>query len=358
MIDGASPLTKAIGRVRSLDEVAMAAARSRQQALTKPPGSLGRLEELAIWLAGVRRAARPRLERKVVVIAAADHGVARRGVSAYPQAVTAQMVANVLSGGAAVNALARHAGAEVLAVDAGVIEPLEPREGLYSIPVGPGTDDMTVGPAMRRDQALACLEAGVDLAARLQADAVVLGDMGIGNTTAAAALTAAFTGVSPLTVCGPGTGLDAEGVRTKVAVVETALAVNRPDAEDPVGVLAAVGGFELGVLAGVAIGTAALGAPVVLDGYPTTAAALVATALCADVLPYLLASHRSAEPGHVVALDHLGLTPLLDLGLRLGEGTGGLLALGLLEAAARVHDEMATFEEAGVSGPAAKQPAT
>jgi nicotinate-nucleotide--dimethylbenzimidazole phosphoribosyltransferase len=344
-------LKDAVSRVRAPDAEAIAAARARQATLTKPPGSLGRLEELAVWVAGVRRDHRPRLERKTVVVAAADHGVARQGVSAYPQDVTAQMVRNFLRGGAAINALARQAGADVIVVDAGVVEPLEPREGLLSLRMGPGTQDITYGPAMTREQAIACLEAGVLLAADLDADAIVLGDMGIGNTTAAAALTAALTGGSPDAVCGPGTGLDEAGVERKVRAVTQALEVNRPDPRDPVGVLAAVGGFELGVLAGVALGAAARCRPVILDGYPTTAAALIATALCPTLPDYLLASHLSAEPGHRVALAHLGLTPLLDLGLRLGEGTGGVLSLGLLDAAARLHDEMATFDEAGVSRP-------
>jgi nicotinate-nucleotide--dimethylbenzimidazole phosphoribosyltransferase len=272
-------------------------------------------------------------------------------VSAYPQDVTAQMVRNFLRGGAAINALARQAGAEVIVIDAGVVEPLEPREGLLSLRMGPGTQDITQGPAMTREQAIACLHAGVRMVTDLNADAIVLGDMGIGNTTAAAALTAVFTGATPEAVCGPGTGLDGDGVERKVRTVTQALEANRPDPCDPIGALAAVGGFELGVLAGVALGSAGRRTPVILDGYPTTAAALIATALCPALRDYLLASHLSAEPGHRVALEHLGLTPLLDLGLRLGEGTGGVLALGLLDAAARLHDEMATFDEAGVSGP-------
>ncbi|MEX1252944.1 MAG: nicotinate-nucleotide--dimethylbenzimidazole phosphoribosyltransferase [Dehalococcoidia bacterium] len=351
MSNGSSLIDDAATRVRAPDAEAMAVARARQATLTKPPGSLGRLEDLAVWLAGVRGDARPRLERKTVVVAAADHGVARQGVSAYPQGVTAQMVRNFLRGGAAINALARQSDADVIVVDAGVVEPIEPSEGLVSLRIGPGTKDMTQGPAMTREQAIACLEAGARLAADLNTDAVVLGDMGIGNTTAAAALTAAFTDASPEAVCGPGTGLDEDGIERKIRAITRALDANRPDPSDPVGVLAAVGGFELGVLAGVVVGAAGLSTPVILDGYPTTAAALVATALCPPARDYLIASHMSAEPGHMVALAHLGLTPLLDLGLRLGEGTGGVLALGLLDAAARLHDQMATFDEAGVSGP-------
>lgn len=343
-------LEAVIAEVRPPDEEALKAARERQDRLTKPAGSLGRLEELAVWLASIQRRPRPRARRKVVVVAAADHGVARRGVSAYPQAVTAQMVANFSQGGGAVNVLARHVDAEVLVVDAGIIAPAESLRGVVSAPVGPGTDDMTEGPAMQRRQALAAVTTGLRIAEPLRADAVILGDMGIGNTTAAAALTCVFAGVAPDVACGPGTGLDGEGVRRKTEIVEKALEVNQPSANDPLGTLAAVGGFELGVLAGVALRAAADGTPVVLDGYPTTAAALVAAALCPAAGAYLLASHLSAERGHRAALAHLGLTPLLDFGLRLGEGTGGLLAASMLEAAARLHDEMATFEEASVSG--------
>ncbi len=331
-----------------LDDAAAAAALARQASLTKPPGSLGRLEELAVRLAAMRGQPIPRLERKVAVVAAADHGVAEQGVSAYPRDVTAQMVANFVAGGAAVNQLAVRAGARVVVVDAGVRTPAA-APGVLDRRAGPGTADFTRGPAMPRATAEALLHQGAELARELAADAVVLGDMGIGNTTAAAALTAALLGLPAASVTGRGTGVDDAGYACKVSAVARALEVNRPHPADPVGVLAAVGGFELAFLAGVAIGAASARACVVLDGFPTSAAALAAVRIAPDVRGYVLASHRSVEPGHAAILEALGLEPLLDLRLRLGEGTGGLLALLLLDAAVAVHVGMATFEEAGVS---------
>lgn len=331
-----------------LDESAAAAARARQDSLTKPPGSLGRLEELAVRLAAIQGRAIPRLHRTVAVVAAADHGVAAQAVSAYPQDVTAQMVANFARGGAAVNQLAARARAEVIVVDAGVRTPVA-APGILARRAGSGTADFTRGPAMSRDAAETLLQQGAALARELAADAVVLGDMGIGNTTAAAALTAALLRLPPASVTGRGTGIDDAGYARKIAAVARALEVNRPDPADPVGALAAVGGFELAFLAGVAIGAASARACVVLDGFPTSAAALAAGRIAPDATAYFLASHRSVEPGHAAILDALGLDPLLDLRLRLGEGTGGLLALLLLDAAAAVHAGMATFQEAGVS---------
>ncbi len=331
-----------------LDDAAAAAAGVRQSSLTKPPGSLGRLEEVAIRLAAIQGRPIPRLERKVAVVAAADHGVAAQAVSAYPQDVTAQMVANFARGGAAVNQLAARAGAEVIVVDAGVGSPVA-LPGVLPRRAGAGTADFTQGPAMSRETAETLLEAGAALARDLAADAVVLGDMGIGNTTAAAALTAALLRLAPESVTGRGTGVDDAGYARKVAAVTRALEVNRPDPADPVGALAAVGGFELVFLAGVAIGAASARACVILDGFPTSAAALAAQRIAPDVVRYMFASHRSVERGHAAVLEALDLEPLLDLRLRLGEGTGGLLALLLLDAAVAVHAGMATFEEAGVS---------
>jgi nicotinate-nucleotide--dimethylbenzimidazole phosphoribosyltransferase len=331
-----------------LDEAAAAAAQARQASLTKPPGSLGRLEELAVRLAAMQGRPVPRLRRKVAVVAAADHGVAAQGVSAYPQDVTLQMVANFVRGGAAVNQLAARAGADVVVVDAGVRAPvLAP--GVLARRGGPGTADFTRGPAMPREVAQMLLGQGVALALELGADAVVLGEMGIGNTTAAAALTAALLNLPPAAVTGRGTGVDDAGYARKTAAVARALEVNRPDPTDPVGALAAVGGFEFAFLAGVALGAASARTCVVVDGFPASAAALVACRVAPDAAGYFLASHRSVEPGHRAVLEALGLEPLLDLRLRLGEGTGGLLALLLLDAAVAVHAGMATFEEAGVS---------
>lgn len=341
-----------VGRISPLDQDAISTAQTRQSQLTKPPGALGRLEDLSVWLAGVRGIPRPRLREKVIVTAAADHGVARHGVSAYPPEVTAQMVQNFLAGGAAVNVLGRHAGARVLVVDAGVAAPLPEHPALLSRRGGNGSGDISSGPAMSPEQAIACLLGGARLAleqGQIGVDAIGIGDMGIGNTTPSAAITAVFSGLPPAVVTGRGTGVSDERLAEKVTRIERAIALNAPDPTDGIDVLAKVGGFEIGFLSGVCIGGAAARLPIVLDGFIATAAALIAVAVAPECRGYLLAAHRSAEPGHGAALSHLGLTPLLDLGLRLGEGTGAALGLMLLEAAARVLDEMATFTEAGVS---------
>ena len=346
-------LTSAIAAIGPLDEAAMAQARAHQDQLTKPPGSLGRLEELAVWAAGVTGCPTPALRRKVIVTAAADHGVARRGVSAYPPEVTAQMVRNFLAGGAAVNVLARHVGARVLVVDAGVAADLPPARGLLSRRAGPGTADLSAYPAMSRRQALFCLTSGLRVAAgqaRRGPGALATGDMGIGNTTAGAAVIAALTGRKPREVVGRGTGVDDSTWRRKVRLVERALEVNAPDPADALDVLTKVGGFELGFLAGAMLGAASRRWPVVLDGLASGASALLACRLAPQARDYLMASHLSTEPGARVALEHLGLTPFLDLKMRLGEGTGAALGLFLLDAACRLHQEMATFASAGVSG--------
>ena len=345
-------LTTVIANMEPLDGAAMAHARARQDQLTKPQGSLGRLEELAVWAAGVTGCPMPVLRRKVIVTAAADHGVARRGVSAYPPEVTAQMVRNFLAGGAAVNVLARRVGARVLVVDAGVAADVGPARGLLSRRAGPGTDDISAGPAMSRRQALFCLASGLRVALRLGGrgpGALAMGDMGIGNTTAGAAVVAALTGQPPGEVVGRGTGVDDATWRRKVRLVERALEVNAPDPADALDVLAKVGGFEHGFLAGAMLGAASRRWPVVLDGLASDASALLACRLAPQVRDYLMASHLSTEPGARVALEHLGLTPLLDLNMRLGEGTGAALGLFLLDAACRLHREMATFASAGVS---------
>jgi nicotinate-nucleotide--dimethylbenzimidazole phosphoribosyltransferase len=345
-------LAAAIAAIEPLDEVAMAQARARQDQLTKPQGSLGRLEELAVWAAGVTGQPTPALRRKIIVTAAADHGIARQGVSAYPSDVTAQMVRNFLAGGAAVSALARCVGARVLVVDAGVAVDLAPARGLLSRRAGAGTSDFSLGPAMGQEQALFCLASGVRVAtarARRGSGAMATGDMGIGNTTAGAAVIATLTGVPPSAVVGRGTGIDDATWRRKVRLIERALEVNAPDPADAVDVLAKVGGFELGLLAGVILGAASRRWPVVLDGLASGASALLACRLAPQVRDYLMASHLSTEPGHRAALEDLGLTPLLDLKMRLGEGTGAALGLFLLEAACRLQLEMATFASAGVS---------
>jgi len=346
-------LDELVGAIAPLDAPAMAAARARQDQLTKPPGALGRLEELSIWLAGVRADPLPRCDSKVIVTAAADHGVARHGVSAYPAEVTRQMVLNFLAGGAAVNVLARQANARVVVVDAGVSVPLPPDPRLVVRAPMRCSGDISTGPAMQRGLAVTTLLNGVDLVAEqidAGADVVGIGDMGIGNTTPSAAITAVFTGLPARSVTGRGTGVSAEALEEKVTRVERAIAVNRPDPSDGIAVLARVGGLEIGLLAGVCLGAARARRPVVVDGFIATAAALIACAVAPECRSYLLAAHRSAEQGHAAALSHLGLSPLLELQMRLGEGTGAALGMMILEAAARVLTDMATFAEAGVSG--------
>ncbi len=335
------------------DPLAREAAQLRQERLTKPPGSLGRLEELSLQVAAIQGTECPVVRGRTVIVAAGDHGVVAQGVTGYPQEVTAQMVLNFLSGGAAVSVMARRAGAKLVIVDAGVATPVPEHPDLRVVGMGRGTADMTHGPAMSREQAEACVLAGVELAreaAEGGADLIGTGDMGIGNTTASSAITAAVTGRSPRETTGRGTGRNDEELAAKAAVVERALAVNRPDAGDGLDILAKVGGFEIGALAGVVLGGAVAQRVVVVDGFISGAAALIAHRLCPTVADYLVASHLSAEAGHRIALAHLGLRPLLDLGMRLGEGTGAVLAMGLVEAAAACLSEMATFDEAGVSG--------
>ena len=290
-------------------------------------------------------------------MAAGDHGVVARGVTAYPQEVTAQMVMNFLSGGAAINVLARHAGVELVIVDAGVAAPLPEHADLRVLGVGRGTGDITAGPAMTRLQAEACVAFGVGLALEAAeggadaggADVIGTGDMGIGNTTASSAITAALTGRPPRETTGRGTGRTDAELEVKAGIVEEALGVNRPNANDPLDVLSKVGGFEIGVLAGVVLGGAYARRVVVIDGFISGAAALIAHRLCPQVRDFLVAGHLSAEAGHRVVLEALGLRPLLQLDMRLGEGTGAVLAMGLVEAAAATLTEMATFAEAGVS---------
>ena len=338
--------------ITPLDEGAMAAARARQDTLTKPPGSLGRLEDLSVMLAGMFGEAVPQIRRKSVILAAGDHGVVAEGVSAYPQEVTPQMVYNFLRGGAAINVLARHAGAEIVILDAGVAADLEPHPLLRSVKVAHGTANMAVGPAMTREQAIRSLEIGID-AAKEQlgegADLIACGDMGIGNTTASSAITAVITGTDPAVTTGRGTGLDDPGLAHKIEVIRRAIEVNRPDPRDGLDVLTKVGGFEIGALAGAMLGTASGNRPVVVDGFISGAAALIAWLIAPVSRDYFIAAHQSVEPGHRVGLDAMGLDPLLNLGMRLGEGTGAALAMSLIEASARCLAEMATFADAGVS---------
>jgi nicotinate-nucleotide--dimethylbenzimidazole phosphoribosyltransferase len=346
-------IARTAAAISSIDEGAAAEAARRHGRLTKPPGSLGSLEALGVRIAGITGNPRPRLDRRLIVVAAGDHGVARRGVSAYPPEVTAQMVANFLAGGAAINVLAAQAGARVRIVDAGVAADTPDVPELVRLRIAPGTNDITEGPAMSRDLADSAIAEGIMLfESEFTGDGVDLlgcGEMGIGNTTAAAAIVAAITGRPGWEVTGRGTGVDDEHYARKVEAVRLALEVNRPDPADGTGVLAAVGGFEIGVLAGLYLAAAAHRIPTLVDGVISGAAALIADAIAPQVRGYLLAAHRSAEPGHHFVLEHLELEPLLDFGMRLGEGSGTALAMPVCVAACRILDEMATFEEAGVS---------
>jgi len=337
------------------DTAAAEATAHRLDQLTKPKGSLGRLEELAIRLAGITGNPRCQFHERCVFVLAADHGVAQEVVSLYPQTVTVQMVRNFLAGGAAINVLARHARARVVVADFGTLTPLEGHLGqLVERRFGPGTRNMAIEPAMTRAQAAAAVEAGRELVAAEASrglDLALVGEMGIGNTTAASAVTAALLELPAGEVTGRGTGLDEAALRHKVEVIQRALVLHRPDPNDALDVLAKVGGFELAGLAGVMIGAAERRIPVLVDGFIAGAAALAAARLAPGLEHCLIAGHRSAEPGHRHILDALGLRPLLDLDLRLGEGTGAALALHLVDAAIAIRDEMATFEDAGVDGP-------
>jgi len=347
-------LEDTIAAVGPLDAAAVAAARERQEALTKPSGSLGRLEDVSVQLAGIASRCPPPLpEPAVVAVFAADHGVHAQGVSPWPQEVTAQMVANFLASGAAVNAIAAQAGAAVCVVDVGVAADLPTAQGLLSRKVRPGTADMTEGPAMTLEEARLAVETGIKVAADLVDEGyrcLITGDMGIANTTASATLIAVFTGSTPALVTGRGTGIDDPTWARKVEVVRRALDLHRCDPASPLETLAAVGGLEHAALAGFILGGAARRVPVLLDGVIACAAAVAARAFAPQVTDYLIAGHLSTEPGALRALDALGLRPLLDLGMRLGEGSGAVLALPVVAAAARVLRDMATFDSAGVSG--------
>jgi len=339
--------------IPAIDEEARQRARDRQDRLTKPAGSLGRLERLSVDLAGMTGRIDPPLEHRVVFTLAADHGVAAEGVSAYPREVTAQMVLNFLAGGAAVNVLARLVGARVVVADLGVDSDLPNHPQLRALKVRRGTDSITRGPAMSVDEAQRAIDHGRALVLdeiERGLDVVLTGDMGIGNTTASAALICALTGLDPRAVVGRGTGVDDAGLSRKLNAVRVALNVNAERiARGPLDALAAVGGLEIAGLAGVIMEAASQRKPVVIDGFISGAAALAAARIAPGATGYMVASHRSQELGHAAALQELGLKPLFDLDLRLGEGTGALLALPLLDAAVRTLNEMATFDEAGVS---------
>lgn len=344
-------LDETLKQIHPLDRSSESAAQQRLDSLTKPQGSLGRLEELARRIAVIQGKVPPRLGRKLLLVFAADHGITEEGVSAYPRDVTAQMTYNFLNGGAAINVLARHHSVDTEVVDVGVDYEFAGPRGLRNCKVRRGTANFARGPAMTRDEAVRSVELGIQIAREAAAENIFLlgaGDMGIGNTSSATAILCALTGAAPGRVVGRGTGIDDATLRRKIAAIEKGLDINRPDANDPLDVLAKVGGLEIGAITGVILGTAAFRIPMVLDGFIAGAAALLAQRFSPHVRDVLFASHLSAERGHQLMLDDLKLAPVLDLQMRLGEGTGACLLMGLIEAAVRIMGEMATFESAGV----------
>ncbi|MBW2592046.1 MAG: nicotinate-nucleotide--dimethylbenzimidazole phosphoribosyltransferase [Deltaproteobacteria bacterium] len=325
--------------------------RLREQA--RPAGCLGLLEDVGARLAGIFGTLDVRLQNKVIVTCAGDHGICAEGVSLFPSDVTPQMVYNFVNGGASINVLARHAGARVEVADLGVAVDFESDLPIFHKKVRKGTDNFARGPAMTRDEAVGSIEAGIEIVDELTAKGPIhmlgTGDMGIGNTTPSTAIIAVYSKLPVADLAGRGTGLDDDGLKLKIAAIEKGLAVNRPDPSDPVDVLSKVGGFEIGGLAGLVIGAASHGIPVVCDGFISTAGALLACKLAPKARDYLFASHNSVEIGHRYMLDHLNLVPLLDLGLRLGEGTGAALAMELIDAATRILCDIKTFEEVAIA---------
>ena len=344
-------LDETIKKIQPLNPKFFSLAQQRLDCLTKPPGSLGRLEALAAQYVAITENLTPLPPRSVIFTMAADHGVVAEGVTAYPSSVTAQMVQNFLKGGAAINVLARQVDAEVKVIDLGVGTDIGQPSGLIVRKIGMGTKNFAVGPAMSREEALQSIEAGIDLVTDSHKEGfglVATGEMGIGNTTSSAAITAVMTAHPVSEVTGRGAGIDDAGLTRKIGVIEQAVKINQPDVGDPLDVLAKVGGYEIGGLVGVILGGAACRMPVMLDGFIAGAAALLAVALAPACREYLIPSHLSSEQGHRLALRHVNLQPYLDLELRLGEGTGACLAIGLLQSSLRLMAEMATFESAGI----------
>lgn len=350
-----------IQAIEPIDKTLLEKTQKRLDNLTKPQGSLGRLEELAKRIVAITRREMLELKHKVIFTMAADHGVVKEGVSAYPQEVTPQMVYNFLRGGAGINVLARHVGAKVVVVDMGVAVKIEPRtenrepkiNNFIDKKIDFGTKNMAKGQAMTKKQAIKAIKAGIEVFEHVnneeKIDIVGIGDMGIGNTTPSSAIIACLSGEEPRNVTGKGTGIDSAAFENKVKIIEKALAVNKPNPKAPIDVLTKVGGFEIGGLCGVTLAAARHKVPVVLDGFIATAGALLAYELCPKVKEYLIASHNSIERGHIVMLGRMGLRPLLNLDLRLGEGTGAALGISICEAAVKILTQMATFEGAGVS---------
>jgi len=346
-------LKNTIQRITAPDADAYNAAGERLRNQARPAGSLGILEDVGARLAAIFGMLDVRLEKKVVIICAGDHGICAEGVSRFPQEVTPQMVYNFLNGGASVSVLARHAGAKVRVADLGVNWDFAPDLPIYYKKVRRGTANFAVAPAMTREEAVRSIEAGIEIVDELTAEGPVhligTGDMGIGNTTPSTAIIAVYSGIPVPKLAGRGTGIDDDGLRKKITAIEKGLALHRPDPKDPVGVLEKVGGLEIGGLAGLVIGAAAHGIPVVCDGLIATAGALIACELAPAARPYLFAGHNSVEIGHRYMLEHLDLQPLLHLGFRLGEGTGAVLAMTLMDAATRILAEIKTFAEVGIN---------
>jgi nicotinate-nucleotide--dimethylbenzimidazole phosphoribosyltransferase len=347
-------LSSALGEIHASDDPALATRiQHRLDHLTKPRGSLGRLEEIVMQYGLACGQAEIEPPRKSLFVFCADHGIAAEGVSAYPQDVTHQMVANFLAGGAAINVLCRQNDIDPVIVDMGVNHIFDPGQGILDRKVGPGTHNFLHEPAMSLEEAVRSVEAGIALArasVRLHYTLLAVGDMGIANTTSSSAIVTAMSGVDPNEVVGPGSGIGPDQRRHKADLIRRALDRHRPSSQDPLAVLSAVGGFEIGGICGFLLGAGACRVPVVVDGFIASAGALLAVALAPDLRDYLFLSHESAEPGHKVAIDILRGKPLLSLGMCLGEGTGAALAIGVIEAALRLYREMATFESAGVSG--------
>jgi nicotinate-nucleotide--dimethylbenzimidazole phosphoribosyltransferase len=344
-------LTEALKSIRPVDTVRTSKVQARLDNLTKPQGSLGRLEELAKKYCLITGRDKPVIRNKLIFTFAGDHGVTEESVSAYPKEVTPQMVLNFLRGGAGVNVLAKHVGARVIVVDMGVDYEFEAVEGLEIRKIGRGTRNMTKGPAMSREEAERAVIAGIELVEKYKdgLDLIGTGDMGIGNTTPSSAIVSVITGIEPARVTGRGTGIDDHSLRNKVAIIEKAITVNKPDPKDALDVLAKVGGYEIAGIAGLVLGAALYRIPVVIDGFISTAGALIASELNPLVKGYIIAAHQSVEIGHRTMLDHLEQVPLLDLNLRLGEGTGAALGMSLVEAGVKILVEMATFADAGVA---------
>ncbi len=346
-----SLLKETCANIGKLNQEAMEKAKERLDSLTKPPGSLGKLEDIAIKLAGMSGKVFTEVNNKVHIVMAGDHGVVEEGVSAFPQEVTPQMVLNFINEGAAINVLARQVGAEVKIVDMGIATDLQAKK-VINKKIKKGTDNMVKGPAMSRKEAIAALEAGIEVAGdaiKEGANIIGTGEMGIGNTTPSSAIIAAVTDINLDELVGPGTGIDSDSLQHKQQVIKKAIEVNGPDPDDGIDILAAVGGFEIAGMAGVMLGAAAHKIPVIVDGLISGAAALIASKINKDVVNYMLPSHKSTEPGHINILHEIGLEPMLDLNMRLGEGTGAVLAMNIVEAATRIIKDMATFAEASVS---------